>query len=72
MPPLTNRQPPLPHAHALSDYVRSRITNREEPYYVLLDEVQYAISDEEMRGEEPPVCTGCSTGCCACATWTCT
>lgn len=53
---------PYPHAHALSDYVRSRITNREEPYYVLLDEVQYAISDEEMRGEEPPRLYGVLNG----------
>ena len=53
---------PYPHAHALSDYVRSRITNREEPYYVLLDEVQYAISDEEMRGEEPPRLYGVING----------
>ena len=47
---------------ALYDYVRSRITNREEPYYVLLDEVQYAISDEEMRGEEPPRLYGVING----------
>ena len=47
---------------ALYDYVRSRITNREEPYYVLLDEVQYAISDEEMRGEEPPRLYGVLNG----------
>ena len=46
----------------LYDYVRSRITNREEPYYVLLDEVQYAISDEEMRGEEPPRLYGVLNG----------
>ncbi|MEO2397747.1 AAA family ATPase [Bifidobacterium longum] len=42
--------------------MRSRITNREEPYYVLLDEVQYAISDEEMRGEEPPRLYGVLNG----------
>ncbi|KFI93886.1 ATPase (AAA superfamily)-like protein [Bifidobacterium saguini DSM 23967] len=38
----------------LFEYLKSRITSRTEQYYVLLDEVQYAISDEELRGEEPP------------------
>lgn len=35
-------------------YITSRITTRDEQYYVLLDEVQYAISDTEMHGDEPP------------------
>ena len=35
----------------LSDYVRSKITN-EQMYYVLIDEVQYAISKEELTNSE--------------------
>ena len=35
----------------LSDYVRSKITN-EQMYYVLIDEVQYAISKEELTNPE--------------------
>ncbi|MBT1170706.1 ATP-binding protein [Bifidobacterium sp. SO4] len=46
----------------LSEYLRSRITNRTEQYYVLLDEVQYAISDEELRGDEPPRLYGVLNG----------
>ena len=32
-------------------YLSSRIGTDEGPYYVLLDEVQYAISDDELRGK---------------------
>ena len=35
----------------LSQYIRSRITD-EGKYYILIDEVQYAISKEEMRSGE--------------------
>lgn len=71
-PSRIGNRPLPPRARPVRPNVRSRITNREEPYYVLLDEVQYAISDEEMRGEEPPRLYGVLNGCCACATWTCT
>ncbi|KFI97002.1 ATP-binding protein [Bifidobacterium stellenboschense] len=43
-------------------YVKSRITNPTDRYYVLLDEVQYAISNEEMHGDEPPRLYGVLNG----------
>ncbi|MCD8082223.1 MAG: AAA family ATPase, partial [Clostridiales bacterium] len=36
----------------LSKYIRSRISNRKETYYVFIDEVQYAISREEIKNPE--------------------
>lgn len=36
----------------LSKYIRSRLTDKNEMYYILLDEVQYAISREEMKNQE--------------------
>lgn len=33
----------------LSEYLRSKITDKESMYYILLDEVQFAISDEELK-----------------------
>ncbi|MCD8311676.1 MAG: ATP-binding protein [Firmicutes bacterium] len=36
----------------LSKYVRSRILNSKEMYYVFIDEVQYAISREEIKNPE--------------------
>lgn len=36
----------------LSKYVRSRIINSKEMYYVFIDEVQYAISREEIKNPE--------------------
>ena len=33
----------------LSEYLRSKITDKENMYYILLDEVQFAISDEELK-----------------------
>lgn len=46
----------------LSRYLRSRITSRTDEFYVLIDEVQYAISDAEMRGTEPPRLYGVLNG----------
>ncbi len=37
----------------LSEFLYSRITNKEEMFYILLDEVQFAISEEELKGNEP-------------------
>lgn len=45
----------------LAEYVASRITGSRQ-YYVLLDEVQYAISDQELRGDEPPRLYGVLNG----------
>lgn len=38
---------------ALSFYLRSKITNNKEMFYILLDEVQLAISADEQRNKEP-------------------
>ena len=37
----------------LRDYIYERITDDNEQYYVLLDEVQFAISKSEMNSNEP-------------------
>ena len=39
----------------LSAYIRSRIVDAGKTYYVLLDEVQYAISREELTNRDAPV-----------------
>ncbi len=41
--------------YALADHLRSRIGNSGEKYYVFLDEIQYAISREELRDPDRPV-----------------
>lgn len=46
----------------LNAYLKSRIANKGEQYYVLLDEVQYAISDEELKSGEPPRLYGVLNG----------
>ena len=46
----------------LNEYIKSRIVDSRSAYYVLLDEVQYAISDEELRGSEPPRLYGVLNG----------
>jgi len=37
----------------LSNYLYSKITNETDKFYFLLDEVQFAISDEEIKSKEP-------------------
>lgn len=37
----------------LSKFLYSKITSETEKYYFLLDEVQFAISDEEIKSKEP-------------------
>ena len=39
---------------ALFAHLRSKIANRHEQYYVFLDEVQYAISREELKNPDVP------------------
>lgn len=39
---------------ALAAYLDSKMPNAHLQYYVLLDEIQYAISDEEFRSHKPP------------------
>lgn len=36
----------------LSKYIRSRVTNQEGMFYIFIDEVQYAISREELKNPE--------------------
>ena len=38
---------------ALATFLQTSTTNEKDIYYVLLDEIQFAISDDEMRGNEP-------------------
>lgn len=40
---------------ALSAYIRQKIIDPREKYYVLLDEIQYAISKEELKNKDNPV-----------------
>ena len=35
-------------AHKLSDYIKSRLVDSNQNYYVFIDEAQYAITKEEM------------------------
>ena len=37
----------------LSSYIRSKIVNNDEQYYVFIDEVQYAIKKEELKSDKP-------------------
>lgn len=39
----------------LSLYVRERIADSNEKYYLMIDEIQYAISKEELRNRDAPV-----------------
>lgn len=48
---------------ALYAYVRERIADDPGPYYVLLDEIQYAISEKELKNrDEPPALYGVLNG----------
>ena len=40
---------------ALSQYIRSKIVDAQEQYYVLLDEIQFAITKDELRDKDQPV-----------------
>lgn len=46
---------PLRDVAALSKTIRSRIKSESKKYYVLLDELQYAISRDEMRDASNPL-----------------
>lgn len=37
----------------LSEFLYSKITNKTETFYILLDEIQFAISDKELKSKEP-------------------
>ena len=54
---------------ALYDYLIGQIGDDQETYYVLLDEVQYAITKKELKTRTNlPPSTACSTACCIAAT----
>ena len=36
----------------LSEFLYSKITNKTETFYILLDEIQFAISDKELKGKQ--------------------
>jgi predicted AAA+ superfamily ATPase len=42
-------------AYKIYEYVLSRIKDKNEPYVVLLDEVQYAITAEEIKQPDKPI-----------------
>ena len=41
--------------YRLYSYIRERIQDNREQYYVLIDEAQYAISKEEMKNPDEPI-----------------
>ena len=40
---------------ALNKYIKSRITDTNEHYYVFIDEAQYAITKDEMKNPDVPI-----------------
>ena len=46
----------------LNEYLKKKTADSSRKYYVLLDEVQYAISKEELRSKEPPRLYGVLNG----------
>ena len=54
----------------LSKYIRSKVTDQEGMFYIFIDEVQYAISREELKNRKAFTYTMCSTACKGFATWT--
>ncbi len=45
----------LRNPEQLSTYLRTKIADDNQNYYVFLDEVQYAITEEEMRRRDRPI-----------------
>jgi len=39
----------------ISEYVRKKTANKNKKYYVFLDEIQFAISKEELRDKDNPI-----------------
>ena len=42
-------------AHKLNDYIKSRLVDSNQNYYVFIDEAQYAITKEEMKNPDVPI-----------------
>lgn len=47
---------------ALNDHLKSLMTDKRAQYYVMIDEIQYAISDRELKADEPPRLYGVLNG----------
>lgn len=41
--------------HALNEYIKKKISDKNQQYYVFIDEAQYAITKEEMKNPDKPV-----------------
>ncbi len=41
--------------YVLSEYIREKCSEKNSEYYLFLDEIQYAISKEELRNHDEPV-----------------
>jgi len=41
--------------HKLNEYIKGRINDSKQKYYVFIDEAQYAISKEEMKNSDVPI-----------------
>lgn len=41
--------------HKLYDYIKSRLVDSNQSYYVFIDEAQYAITKEEMKNPDIPI-----------------
>ena len=41
--------------HVLYDYIKSRIIDKSQQYYVFIDEAQYAITKDEMKDADTPI-----------------
>ncbi|MCR5386441.1 MAG: AAA family ATPase [Treponema sp.] len=39
----------------ISEYVRTKASDKKQKYYVFIDEIQYAISDAELKQKDKPV-----------------
>ena len=37
----------------LSEYIRDKLKNNDDMHYVFIDEVQYAIKREDLKGDKP-------------------
>ena len=46
---------PYCNPHELYEYIKSRITDKQQQYYVFIDEAQYAITKEEMKKPDVPI-----------------
>ena len=50
-----NRYSLLRDPNKLAEYIRAKVTDGNKRYYLMIDEIQYAISSEELRNTDAPV-----------------